>query len=141
MSLLIALGKLEDLPSFRTRLVLYSRISDIGNQHYILLTFTPWPMFTIKNRSYNMSRIRSKSASPLKHHLTQKQMQYYSHKLPLRMLPIFLITDQPTTCPHCSHRTQMLSETKTTTFIQQLHYCTYCHFLFIEEEQDTASNP
>jgi len=53
-------------------------------------------------------------------------------------LEIFIRTDQPTTCPYCGTRTELLFELVDTRSQAQIHKClsNKCNFLFIEENDD-----
>jgi len=49
---------------------------------------------------------------------------------------IYICTDQPTTCPKCGTRTDMLLEELIKTELTQLHKCLfkYCGFIFLIQD-------
>lgn len=50
-------------------------------------------------------------------------------------IPVFLISDQPTTCPMCGNRTEFFPDILNSKL--QLHFCLSleCDFIFIIEEE------
>jgi len=53
--------------------------------------------------------------------------------------PIFLMNDQPITCPLCGLRTLVVADFYHTLFKGFFHYCTEDNYLFIEQESDDLS--
>jgi len=50
--------------------------------------------------------------------------------------PIFLMNDQPMTCPLCGLRTLIVADFYHTRFKGFFHYCTEDDYLFIEQDDD-----
>jgi sarcosine oxidase delta subunit len=53
-------------------------------------------------------------------------------------IEIYIRTDQPTTCPYCGARTELLFEIEDRQSQTQIHKCLSfkCSFLFIEENDE-----
>jgi uncharacterized Zn finger protein len=44
------------------------------------------------------------------------------------------MTDQPTKCPQCGVQAEMMKEATKDEPYYQVHFCHYCKFLFLKEE-------
>jgi hypothetical protein len=60
----------------------------------------------------------------------------------IKQLEIFLANDQPTTCPKCGRRTNIIFDLSHSTFGTQIHECfgEECKFVFITEEDEELIN-
>ena len=52
------------------------------------------------------------------------------------LLAIFIMTDQPTTCPYCGSRSEILSDYCHTNSKSLLSVCNVCDYLFVEQEDE-----
>jgi hypothetical protein len=54
------------------------------------------------------------------------------------MLEIFLMNDQPVTCPRCGARAEIMNELEMDNLLSQLCKCPNldCQFIFIEQEEE-----
>jgi hypothetical protein len=58
-------------------------------------------------------------------------------------IPVFLIFDQPTTCPLCGCRTEIVFEFPWLALKPQINHClsAECGYWFVEEEENIMGNP
>lgn len=57
-------------------------------------------------------------------------------KRQMKYLEVYIFNDQPTTCPKCGNRTEIIFESNNKIGITQLHKCMTitCNFIFVMEE-------